>query len=223
MLAPPKWKIVNGVESNAVGRYGNVVEVGELQPLLVAKVKVWLTEQLDVFWDGRPAALTKLAVPGATVDRGVSSGETAGIRGGQGSYVGVKPLEAQAISEFPAEFNLRRMIVRIARVVDADQSPPRYRPQEIGLAGRLEPGPHCIAVLRLLVVDGELLLEVLTIRPDIAQPQSRVPGQFVFQRDVPGLLALVVPVGTIPNRRSIAKARKALRGVDIHRGGGKVI
>ncbi len=45
----------------------------------------------------------------------------------------------------------------------------------------------------------------------------------MFDGDVPGLLALVVPVGAVPVRRGIVIGRKSLRGVDIHGGGREVI
>src|SRR5579863_7177344 len=108
-------------------------------------------------------------------------------------------------------------------MVDADQPPERLRRQQGGLTGRLKPGAERVTVLGLLGVNGELLLEVLTVRADVAHPHSYLPRQFVLERDVPRLLPLVVPIRAVPIRRTIAVGRKALRGVDIHRGGREVI
>src|SRR5438270_3619340 len=115
------------------------------------------------------------------------------------------------------------MVVRISRVVYANQSPLRHRPQEVGLARRLKPRALRIVILRLSRIDGELLLQVSTVRPDVAQPQSDLRGQLVLDGQVPSLLMLVVPSARIPIRRSIPKGVKSLRRVDIHRGGGEVV
>ncbi len=168
MFALPEGEIIDRVERHAVDRDGGVVEVSEPQPLLVAEV--WLTQQIDILGYGRPTTSAQTAVSPAAVDRRVSSSESPGVCGGQGAHVRVKPLEAYTVGKLPAEFDLRRMVARIAGMVDADQAPPRYRPQQSGLRRWLKPGAQRVAVFRLLVVGGELLLQVSTIRPDVAQP-----------------------------------------------------
>ena len=120
-------KLVNPVESDAVGRDGGVIEEDEVQSLVVAQV--WLTEQFDIFRHGRPAALPQNPISAAAIDRGVSIGEATGIGSGEGTHVGVKPLKAHAIGKLPAEFQLSRMVVGIAGMVYSNQSPPWHGAQ----------------------------------------------------------------------------------------------
>src|SRR5437660_1867146 len=112
------------------------------------------------------------------------------------------------------------MVVGISRVVQTKQSPLRHCAQKIGLARRLEAGALRIVIFRLSRIDGELLLEISTVRSNIAEPQSYLRGQLVLDGYIPSLLMLVVPRARLPMRRGAAGRDEATRRVHVHPGRG---
>ena len=195
LLAFPDRQIVDAVPANVLGRNVARVCVAKRQSLRWGEIRI--AQDLVVLGNQRGVTRT------IGVEAAVAVAGTARIGRGHGMGISVKRLGRESTRESVVEFELDRLGVGIAVVLERPicAAPVGVETPEIGIARvttRTEQaGCGTVIVQRLGIVPGPALLQVAAVVTDVAGPQSSVFAQFALNDEGPRLHHVVIPVAEI--------------------------
>ena len=178
LLAFPDRQIVDAVPANVLGR--NVARVGVAKRQSLRWGEIRIAQDLVVL--GNQGGVTRTI----GVEAAVAVAGTARIGRGHGMGISVKRLGRESTRESVVEFELDRLGVGIAVVLERPicAAPVGVETPEIGIARvttRTEQaGCGAVIIQRLGIVPGPALLQVAAVITDVAGPQSSVFAQFAL-------------------------------------------